>query len=111
MLKDATGKVTDFGSFYHLHSNILQSPKYNNLSAVYAYYSVATSITYEDLLRDLLILAKNAGADVFNALDLMQNGEVFEQLKFGIGDGNLQYYVYNWNCALLEPKEVGLVLC
>ena len=48
--------------------------------------------------------------DVFNALDLMENTEFLEKLKFGIGDGNLQYYLYNWRCPNMEPKRVGLVL-
>ena len=30
------------------------------------------------------------GADVMNALELMDNGEVFKDLKFGPGDGHLQ---------------------
>ena len=45
--------------------------------------------------------------DVFNALDLMENKEFLEKLKFGIGDGNLQYYLYNWKCPFMEPEKVG----
>ena len=48
--------------------------------------------------------------DVFNALDLMDNIDFLEKLKFGIGDGNLQYYLYNWRCPSMTPKNVGLVL-
>jgi glycylpeptide N-tetradecanoyltransferase len=47
---------------------------------------------------------------VFNALDLMENGEFLEKLKFGIGDGNLQYYLYNWRCPAMKPEKIGLVL-
>ena len=43
------------------------------------------------------------GFDVFNALDLMDNKEFLEKLKFGIGDGNLQYYLYNWRCPAMQP--------
>ena len=48
--------------------------------------------------------------DVFNALDLMENVDFLEKLKFGIGDGNLQYYIYNWRSPQMSSKEVGLVL-
>ena len=48
------------------------------------------------------------GFDVFNALDLMENKEFLEKLKFGIGDGNLQYYLYNWRCPQMNPHQVGL---
>jgi glycylpeptide N-tetradecanoyltransferase len=48
--------------------------------------------------------------DVFNALDVMDNGSFLSDLKFGIGDGHLQYYLYNYKCPMLESKDVGLVL-
>ena len=50
------------------------------------------------------------GFDVFNALDLMNNKEFLEKLKFGIGDGNLQYYLYNWKCPYMEPHQVGIII-
>ena len=41
----------------------------------------------------------------------MQNEQVFEPLKFGAGDGFLQYYVYNWHTTpVLRSSEVGIVL-
>ena len=55
-------------------------------------------------------VAKKLDFDVFNALDLMENVEFLEKLKFGIGDGNLQYYIYNWRSPQMTSKEVGLVL-
>lgn len=48
------------------------------------------------------------GFDVFNALDLMENTVFLEKLKFGIGDGNLQYYLYNWKCPPMEPDKVRI---
>lgn len=44
--------------------------------------------------------------DVFNALDLMDNSQFLENLKFGIGDGNLQYYIYNWKCPPMPASKV-----
>ena len=49
------------------------------------------------------------GFDVFNALDLMDNKEFLEKLKFGIGDGNLQYYLYNWRCPAMQPHQVTMI--
>ncbi len=48
------------------------------------------------------------GFDVFNALDLMDNKNFLEKLKFGIGDGNLQYYLYNWKCPPMDPEKVRI---
>lgn len=43
---------------------------------------------------------------MFNALNLMENKAFLEELKFGIGDGNLQYYLYNWRCPKIPPEKV-----
>lgn len=48
--------------------------------------------------------------DVFNALDLMDNMEFLDDLHFGIGDGKLRYYLYNYRVPQMEPAELGLVL-
>lgn len=40
----------------------------------------------------------------------MDNKEFLEELKFGGGDGNLQYYLYNWKCPDILPEKIGLVL-
>ena len=34
--------------------------------------------------------------DVFNALNIMENSQFLEELKFEMGDGELYYYLYNW---------------
>jgi glycylpeptide N-tetradecanoyltransferase len=102
------GEVTDFISFYHLPSTILNRD--DTLHAAYSFYNVATTVDLTDLMRDALIVAKNGGSDVFNALGLMENETFLSELKFGKGDGNLQYYLYNWACPSMESKEVGIVL-
>ena len=109
-VKETDGIVTDVCSFYHLPSSVIGNPKHSKLNAVYSYYNVATTISFLDLMRDALIMARNGGADVFNALNVQGNEPIFEPLKFGVGDGNLQYYVYNWKAPEIEPNDIGLVL-
>ncbi|CAB9500098.1 Glycylpeptide N-tetradecanoyltransferase 1 [Seminavis robusta] len=106
--KEGDGIVTDFCSFYHLPSSILNQD--DTLFAAYSYYNVATTMSLTDLMRDCLILAKQCKADVFNALNLMDNEEFLKDLKFGKGDGCLQYYIYNWACPEMPPGKVGIVL-
>lgn len=48
------------------------------------------------LVNDALIIAKRHKFDVFNALTLMDNALFLEQQKFGAGDGQLHYYLYNY---------------
>ena len=105
-----TGIVTDLCSYYHLPSAVLGHPRHDALRAAYSFYNVATTVPLTDLMRDCLILARDGGHDVFNALDLMQNGTFLEELKFGPGDGRLQYYLYNWACPVMESEDVGIVL-
>lgn len=102
--------ITDMISFYTLPSTVVNHPTHKNIKAAYSFYNVAKSQDWTDLMSDALVLAKKLDFDVFNALDLMENTEFLERLKFGIGDGNLQYYLYNWRCPTLNSKEIGLVL-
>ena len=64
-------EITDFISFYSLPSSILKHPQYNTLRVAYSYYYFTSKYTVNELHKDALILAKNKGYDVFNALDVM----------------------------------------
>ncbi|CAF1213056.1 unnamed protein product [Adineta steineri] len=104
------GEITDFISYYHLPSTIINHPEYKTLNACYMYYYAASRTPLTDLVNDCLIQAHNSGFDVFNALDIMNNKEFLKKLKFGDGDGNLQYYVYNWKCPLMPPENIAVIL-
>jgi glycylpeptide N-tetradecanoyltransferase len=105
-----SGVVTDVVSFYSLPSSILNNEKYVLLKAAYSYWTVATTVPLHELMYDALIFARQHDFDVFNALNLMENESFLKELKFGIGDGFLQYYVYNWKCPKIAPSGMGLVL-
>jgi len=106
----ATGKITDFLSFYSLPSTIIGNPTYKTLRAAYSYYNVAGKTPLKNLMQDALILASSLGYDVYNCLDLMDNESILQDLKFGPGDGNLHYYLYNWKANTMPAKDVALVL-
>jgi glycylpeptide N-tetradecanoyltransferase len=103
-------EITDFFSFYSLPSSVLMSAKYPTLNAAYAFYVVPNRFPLVAIFKDMLILAKKHGFDVFNTLDLMENATIFGDLRFGQGDGNLQYYLYNWSCKSMTQEKVGLIL-
>ncbi|XP_040306888.1 glycylpeptide N-tetradecanoyltransferase 2 [Herpailurus yagouaroundi] len=110
VVENSSGKLTDFLSFYTLPSTVMHHPAHKSLKAAYSFYNIHTETPLLDLMSDALIIAKLKGFDVFNALDLMENKTFLEKLKFGIGDGNLQYYLYNWRCPGTDSEKVGLVL-
>jgi glycylpeptide N-tetradecanoyltransferase len=105
-----TQEITDFISYYSLPSSILKDSKHKTLYAAFCYYMVPKKHSISELMKNALVLAKNDKFDVFNALDIMDNRETFEELKFGMGNGNLYYYLYNWNLNKLDPSKIGTVL-
>ncbi|KIY43592.1 N-myristoyl transferase [Fistulina hepatica ATCC 64428] len=128
-----TDKITDFFSFYSLPSSIIGNEKHAVLYAAYLYYyatdtaftpdaeaSGALKTRLRGLIGDALIVANNAKFDVFNALTLMDNVPILADLKFGQGDGLLNFYLYNWRTAPLAAmnteggveagKGVGVVM-
>ncbi|KAJ7774485.1 N-myristoyl transferase [Mycena maculata] len=128
-----THKITDFFSVYYLPSTIIHSPRHGTLEAGYLYY-YATDVAFEEdaeddgrlknrlqtLIGDALVIANQAKLDVFNALTLMDNVPILKDLKFGVGDGYLNFYLYNWRTAKLAGlmdedgvkagKGVGVVM-
>ncbi|THU87253.1 N-myristoyl transferase [Dendrothele bispora CBS 962.96] len=109
-----THKITDFFSIYSLPSTIINNPTHSTLEAAYLYY-YASDIAFESdadedgklkkrlqaLIGDALIVANQAQFDVFNALTLMDNVSFLQELRFGQGDGILNFYLYNWRTARL----------
>ncbi|KAL0468524.1 glycylpeptide N-tetradecanoyltransferase [Neurospora intermedia] len=108
VVEDASGKITDFFSFYLLESTVIRHPKHNSIRAAYMFYYATETAFAEpfdkgaltkrlnDLMADALILAKRHNFDVFNALSLMDNALFLEKQKFGPGDGQLHYYLFNY---------------
>ena len=102
--------VTDLVSFYHLPSSVIGNPRHTHLYAAYLYYYVSDAIPLQQLLEDTLVLAQKAKIDVLNCLDLAENGPLLEALKFGPGDGHLQYYLFNWCVQAEEGAEAASLL-
>ena len=105
-----SGPITDMISFYSIPSSVIRHPKHKELHTAYLFYYFSTKTPVSNLLYDALILANSSKFDVFNALDIMDNRNALENLKFGMGDGNLQYFFYNWCCEDIGSENVGLVL-
>lgn len=103
--------VTDFFSFYSLPSQLLKDDKHKVMRAAYSFYNVAKTVSFSKLIENALVMAAKEGFDVYNALDIMENKNVFEELKFKAGDGQLNYYLYNWRLPRrLNSDKLGIVL-
>ncbi|KAI9312023.1 acyl-CoA N-acyltransferase [Dichotomocladium elegans] len=123
---EETHKITNMFSFYSLPSSVIRNPKHQTLNAAYMFY-YAVDIPAElkndkdeetkwlqkrllSLMKDAIVMAKKAGFDVLNALDLADNQLFIKDLKFGPGDGFLNYYMYNWRMPDVQQNKVGLVM-
>lgn len=106
--QDNDKKITDFFSFFCVESSVINNSKHDVLRVAYLFYyasesglgqpfdKAALKTRLNSLINDALILAKKAKLDVFNALTLMDNALFLEQQKFGGGDGQLHYYLFNY---------------
>lgn len=60
------------------------------------------------LFRKLILMYHQARFDVFNALRLQDNELFLEKLRFGLGDGQLNYYLFNYRVdPVVEEDESG----
>ncbi|KAI0517093.1 acyl-CoA N-acyltransferase [Xylaria bambusicola] len=108
VVEDDHKMITDFVSFYCLESSVINHPKHSNIKAAYLFY-YATEVglakpvdkgllkaRLNSLVSDSLVYCKQYNFDVYNALSLMDNGLFLEDQKFGPGDGQLHYYLFNY---------------
>lgn len=114
VIENEEGKVTDFVSFYSLPFTIINNPLYKDLGIGYMFYYASDADFGLDrfskegteklrkrlnaLINDACILARNLKMDVFNALSSQDNALFLDDLKFGPGDGFLNFYLFNYRC-------------
>lgn len=118
VVEDDDKKITDFVSFYHLPTNILKKANHNHSKmhiAYLYYYHASEKNSLTELMKYTLYFAKELADvkfDVFNCLNIMDNKQFLQELKFGVGDGILNYYMYNYQLArgFVLTEKVGTVL-
>ena len=64
-------------------------------------------------MKYALWYAKENGFDVFNCLNVMNNHEFLQNLKFVRGSGHLHYYMFNYTLAdpgHCNPNDIATIL-
>lgn len=57
-------------------------------------------------LKEAVILARNAGFDVYNTLDVGLDLDILSTSKFMEGNGHNHCYVYNWSCGDIHRDDI-----
>lgn len=105
VVENDAGVITDFFSYYLLPFSVLENASHDELGIAYLFY-YASDLAFGDaaayktrlgeLINDALITSKQYNVDVFNALTSQDNPLFINKLKFGSGDGFLNYYLFNY---------------
>ena len=109
-VENEDGDVLDFISYYIMQSRVLKkNDKHKFIKKAHLYYYTTINNTSFTLIKDMLIIAKNNGMDVFDATDIMENN-ILDELGFEGGTGILHYYLYNWKIKPIKNLQCSLLL-
>lgn len=115
VLEDENGVVLDFISYYKINYKILNNSygnknsnnKYKFIKSANLFYYTSTVETSYRLIKDILIIAKKEGLDIFNATDNMENKSILEELEFRKSKKSVHYNLYNWRARDLSCNQIG----
>lgn len=109
---DSSAPIDGFISFYCIPTRILDSSQDKCLKVAYlSYYGIKDELLKLPLIKSAIREAQSLGFHVFNALDVMGTGEeMLKALRFGRGDGQLRYYLYNWRTAAISSSQVAYIM-
>lgn len=111
VLEDEEGNVLDFISYYVTQSSVLKNnEKYKYIKKANLFYYTSLTETPYNLIKDIMIVARNNSMDVFNATDIMENNSTVRELGFEDGTGTQHYYLYNWKIKPLQNIQCSLIL-
>lgn len=101
-------KIVDMISYYIIPYKHIESGKI--VKAVLLYYYTNYSNNLQIWIKNLMIIARNNGFHLFNALNIMDNQEILNDLHFEEGTGILHYLVYKHKVTSIEANEIGKIL-
>jgi len=111
VLENDNSEVIDFVSYYTMESRVLKNnEKHKFIKKAYLYYYTSLNETSYNLIKNLLIVARNHNMDVFTAMDIMENHSTLQDLGFDQGTGSSHYYLYNWKIKPLKNIQCSMIL-
>ena len=115
--QDGKPTVTDFISFYSQPYQVLKQHghSHSSVNSAYLYYYAATKNSLTEMVKYAMHFAKELADikfDLFNCLNIMEYSTFVDALKFGMGDGTLNYYMYNYQVktGFMQPNGVAAII-
>ena len=99
------GLITDFISWYVMDTLIIN--KNDLLSKGFMYYYFNNSIDLKLLVGYVINMMYYDNIDVIDCLNIMNYPDVFEDLGFVLGNGYINYYMYNWKCSKINSTDLA----
>ena len=107
VLKNIDGDILDMISYYILPYRVNNSDVY--IKTAYLFYYTSVNETPYRLIKDIIIVAKQNGIQLFTASNIMENDEVIHDLNFEQGVRSCNYYMYNWKCPNLNTNQIAKI--
>lgn len=106
VMKNASGEVTDFVTFFVLRQRALAAGPNEVVTSAFVEFCIGSdSKTRHILMEDVLIVAKAEGLDQAQCIDIMDHTDFLQPLGFHLGSGRMVYYVHNWIVGPLERSQ------
>lgn len=99
VLEDEEHKISDFCSFYSIQRTLLKNnnnSKIKKLNFAFSLINCNNTISMKELLRNVIILAKQNNFDAYHCIDYKENSEHFKELLFTQKIGKMKYHFYNF---------------
>lgn len=104
------GQITDMLSFYFIPSKLNNKYKYTDITKAYIYYYFYTETELVKLIENGIYLMKKKKMDMVNVMKQYDNDKFIDKLKFKEGNGELNFYFYNWKCPPIEQNDMAIVM-
>jgi len=96
-------------TFYRLSSEAKDACDTIKLAFLY-YYAYSDHEIFVKAVKQLLYVLKTKNYDCLNCLSLGGNEDLLNELRFNIGTGTLNYFLYNFNIAEVDKRKVKYYL-
>lgn len=102
------GIVKDIVSYYVMPYKHIKTGKIVKSAMLYYYTNHSNNLYC--WIKNMMVNLVNDGYQLLNALNVMENDDILDSLKFEEGTGVLHYLIYKHKVSPIKASEVGKIL-